>query len=80
MDYSMMWNGVGWFGGISMMFSWVIILAGIVLFVVWTKISRKGGGGASNAPESALDILKRRYASGEITKEQYESMRLDLER
>jgi len=29
--------------------------------------------------ESARDILDRRYASGEITKEQYEQMRHDLE-
>ncbi len=34
--------------------------------------------GASGG-ESALDILKRRYASGEITREQYEQMRRDIE-
>jgi uncharacterized membrane protein len=29
--------------------------------------------------ESALDIVRRRYAAGELTREQYEQMRRDLE-
>ena len=38
-----------------------------------------GGMPGSEVRTSPLDILKRRYASGEITREQYEQMRKDLE-
>lgn len=30
-------------------------------------------------PEPPLDVLRRRYAAGEITREQFEAMRNDLE-
>jgi putative membrane protein len=32
----------------------------------------------NDSPESPLDILKRRYARGEISKAEYEQMRRDL--
>jgi len=37
-------------------------------------------GGWNDKRESPREILDRRYASGEITKEQYEEMRRALER
>lgn len=33
---------------------------------------------ATGAPEAPLDILKRRYAAGEITRDQFEQMRRDI--
>ncbi len=39
------------------------------------QVSEGTGGGGSEAP---VDILKKRYAKGEITKEEYDQMKSDL--
>jgi uncharacterized membrane protein len=49
-------------------------LFGIILFVVlavwgWSFLREEKGLGFGNTRESALDILKKRYAKGEINKE-----------
>jgi putative membrane protein len=54
-----------------MILFWVLIALGIVALVKW--LFSAGGSG-----KSALDILKERYAKGEIDREQYEQMRRDL--
>jgi putative membrane protein len=72
MDY---WDG-GWF----MMFMGIIFLVllgfGIYLIVHSTK-SRPSGTPSEQKP---LDILKKRYARGDITKEEFERMKEDLEK
>lgn len=60
---------------VSLVF-WALAIAGVVLLVVW--FVRKGGRPATSH-ESSLDILKSRYAKGEISKEQYESMKTDVQ-
>ncbi len=62
---------------ISLVF-WALIIGGIVLLVVW--LARNAGRttfGAS-AGDAPLDILKSRYAKGEITKEQFDAIKRDL--
>jgi putative membrane protein len=65
---------MGWwmlFGGIWMLFFW----GAIIWLIIW-GVLRLGGGHTGS--ESPLEIAKRRYARGEITREQYEELRRDL--
>lgn len=75
--YGMMGRGMG--GG--MIFLWVIVFIGIVLWVG----SMAGGTGArrrelANDTPDAIEILNRRYARGEIEKAEYVAKRQDLSR
>ena len=57
---------------------WVLIIAGIVLLVVWLVRNTGRAGLSASSGDPALDILRARYAKGEITKEQFEEMRRTL--
>ncbi len=74
---------VNWWG-----FPGLIILSGfIILIVVLVKNNQNQNlfnnrniypGDINTNSESALDILNKRYAKGEITKEQYDQMKKDI--
>lgn len=76
MGNGMMDGGVGIWILISMVF-WVLLIAGFVLLVVWV-VQKATGIGTGRREESALEILKKRYARGEISKEEYEEKKRDL--
>jgi putative membrane protein len=61
-------------GGLVMLTFWGALILGIVLLIRSTR-----AGGRPQAHSTPLDTLKRRYAAGEITREQYELMRKDLD-
>lgn len=74
----------GWAWGLGMGLGWLSMLAfwgALIVGVVWLVRAFGGDtdGAARRGEESALDILKRRYAAGEITREEYEQMRRTLE-
>ena len=78
--YGGMMGGYGFnpFGMILSFVFWALIIGGGVLFVVW--LARNAGRttlGASSG-DAPLDILKVRYAKGEITKEQFDAIKQDL--
>lgn len=58
---------------------WLLVIAGVVWLV--SALARGSAQPAANVPvrETPLDILKARYARGEITKEQYDQLKRDLE-
>lgn len=72
---SMMNYGFGYRG----MFMWVILLIVVGLLIYFNVQARKTKGQTPTQNESPLDILKKRYAKGEITGEEYERMKKDLE-
>ncbi len=54
-----------------------IVIIGLVVLVVWAT-RRTGGPGGAARPQTAREVLELRYARGEITREQYQQMKEDL--
>ncbi|MCL4534051.1 MAG: SHOCT domain-containing protein [Bacteroidetes bacterium] len=74
--------GFGWWFvlmGIVMLVFWGIVIGGLVWLVAWLIRQAQGTGPEAGGGRRALDILQERYARGELTREQYEQMRRDLE-
>ena len=70
----------GFMGG-GMWFGWLfwIVIIGLVVYLVVRLTNQKTGNQNIQSNESPLDVLKKRYARGEITKEEFESMKNDLQ-
>lgn len=69
----------GFFMG-GMWFGWIFWIAifGLVIYLI-VRLTNQRGSKSDNSNESPLDTLKKRYARGEITKEEFESMKNDLQ-
>ncbi len=73
----MHWGNYGWgmgLGWIYMIAFWAAIFFTIVFFV--KLVERKSGSQVFH--ETPLDVIKRRLAHGEITREEFERMKDDL--
>jgi len=73
-----MWNGMGgwgWGGGFGMILLWGVII-GVVVFVMRNAGNNTEAGENDKTP---LNILKQRYARGEIGKDEFEQKKRDLE-
>jgi putative membrane protein len=73
------WGPRGWFAPLGMILFWVLMILVIILLIRRIRISKGNGREPGLAAESALDILKKRYARGEINKEEYWGKKKDLE-
>lgn len=70
------WGHMSWgYGGVFMWLIFLVLIGIAIYFVVrgekWMKRGR--------SEETVLDILKKRYAKGEITEQEYEKMKKELE-
>ena len=75
----MMMDGhmMGPWGWLFMLIFWVLVIAALIYGARWlagrNRTEEKGGG------QAPLDLLKERYAKGEITREEFEQMKKGLE-
>ena len=76
-----MWNpmmrGYGLFGsGIGFLFT--LLFWGLIIFLIVALVKRAHGKEEQTDSKGALDILKERYAKGEIDKKQFQEMKKDI--
>ncbi len=75
------WWGWGWWMLIPMAIP-ILFWAFLIAVFIWVVRRWKGKPSwpkyPGQEPESALDILKKRYARGEITKDEFERMKRDI--
>jgi putative membrane protein len=71
--------GMGWFGMIIMIVFWILVITGLILLIKWLVQTTKGEKADVRGNSTAIDILKERYARGEINKEEFEKIKRDLE-
>lgn len=74
--------GYGFDGGVVgwiWMLGGLLLVVGFVVLIVWA-ISAIGRGSTSREPErpTALDILRERFARGEITEQEFEQAKKTL--
>ena len=76
-----LWWGVGpWFWGPSWWPWGSLVMVGfwVAVIVVLAVLFRRLGWPTSGRSDSALEILRSRYARGELSREDFETMRRDL--
>ena len=70
------YDGMGWWmliGAVWMVLFW----GGIIALAVWA-VSRLGEGGRREQADTPLEIARRRYARGDITREEFDQLKRDL--
>ena len=65
-------SGWGWIGVTHMLLWWALLILGITLLAKWLLAP------ASRRQRGALEILRERYARGEIDKDEFDRRRRDL--
>jgi|OpeIllAssembly_1097287.scaffolds.fasta_scaffold276629_1 putative membrane protein len=71
-------GGLWWMPmGLLMLLFWGLVIVALILLVRW--LWTQGQGRIGSPPvETPLDVLKKRYARGEITKEDFDRIKQDI--
>lgn len=64
------------FGGGFMWIFWILVVVGI--FFLFQNVAKRNSGDSSDN-QTPMEILKKRYAQGEIDEEEFERRRKELE-
>ena len=67
--------GFGWFMPVLMILFWGLVIWGVVALVRGLSVPKYYD---SSLADSALEILKKRYARGEVSKKEYEEKKREL--
>jgi putative membrane protein len=68
----------GWLFLIIMAAFWIAVMLAIIFLIRWLAISASRKSRGSKPEDSAMEILRMRYAKGEINKEEFEEKKKDL--
>jgi len=77
-----MMHGYGMGGGMGFGFGWIfwLVILGVIVWLAVTLVNRSGGVRpfGHEVHDAPLDVLRRRYARGEISKEEFREMKAAL--
>ena len=71
------WGGWG-MGWIFMIIFWGLIIVGLIFLIRWLAGLSRSRPSYDKTQDSALDVLRQRYAKGEINKEEFDQKKRDL--
>lgn len=72
-DHPMMWGAWGFGMMIMMILFWALIIVAVVMGIRWLI-----GQGKAPSSDTALEILRQRFARGEINQEEFDSKKKHL--
>jgi putative membrane protein len=66
-----------WFSGPFMMLLFVLITVALIYLII--RLTGPSASNHHNSPDTPLEIVKKRYAKGDISKEEFDEIKRDLE-
>jgi putative membrane protein len=72
------WSWHVWMFPMFMPIIWILVIALILYLIFGRGSSKRLWEAGPPQQETALDILKKRYAKGEISKAEFEQMKRDI--